>query len=176
MITTFCCRFGACPWKSRSARRVFQLVYLGQRGEANFRHLQIGLAAGCWIWDYLRRSYQAGLFLPLSGGIDSCATAVIVFSMTRLVYAAMVNDNKQVIEDARRICGEPKDSKWMPSKPEELCNKIFHTWFAMGPVSPRAYQLTESHFLATWELKTVAEKRELGPNSLRIVFNRTFGN
>lgn len=113
---------------------VLQFVRLSQRENANFETLQIGLAAGCWVWDYLRRSYQAGLFLPLSGGIDSCATAVIVFSMTRLVYAAMVDSNKQVIEDARRICGEPKDSKWMPSKPEELCNRIFHTWFAMATV------------------------------------------
>ena len=51
--------------------------------------------------------------------------------MTRLVHAAMIDGNKQVIEDARRICGKSKDSKWMPSKPEDLCQILFHTWFAI---------------------------------------------
>lgn len=43
------------------------------------------LGPACWLWDYLRRSRTQGYFLPLSGGIDSCATAVIVHSMCRLV-------------------------------------------------------------------------------------------
>jgi NAD+ synthase (glutamine-hydrolysing) len=42
----------------------------------------------CWLWDYLRRSRTQGYFLPLSGGIDSCATAVIVYSMCRLAVDA----------------------------------------------------------------------------------------
>jgi hypothetical protein len=42
----------------------------------------------CWLWDYLRRSRTQGYFLPLSGGIDSCATATIVHSMCRLVAQA----------------------------------------------------------------------------------------
>ena len=117
----------------------------GSTKNANVEIRQIGLATGCWVWDYLRRSHQAGLFLPLSGGIDSCATAVIVFSMTRLVYAAMVDDNKQVIEDARRICAEPKDSKWMPSKPEELCYRIFDNWFAIVTVFSLSLKADREH-------------------------------
>lgn len=46
---------------------------------------EISLGPACWLWDYLRRCKAAGFFLPLSGGIDSCATAVIVHSMCRLV-------------------------------------------------------------------------------------------
>ena len=46
------------------------------------------LGPACWMWDYLRRSRTQGFFLPLSGGIDSCATAVIVHSMCRLVTEA----------------------------------------------------------------------------------------
>ncbi|KAI4238242.1 MAG: hypothetical protein L6R40_005782 [Gallowayella cf. fulva] len=90
---------------------------------------EIGLAAGCWLWDYLRRSGQAGAFLPLSGGIDSAATAVIFFSTARLVYAAVQHDNKQVIKDMLRLCAEQPDSNWRPSAPQELCNKLFHTCF-----------------------------------------------
>ena len=31
---------------------------------------EISLGPGCWLWDYLRRSGQAGFFLPLSGGMS----------------------------------------------------------------------------------------------------------
>jgi hypothetical protein len=43
------------------------------------------LGPACWLWDYLRRSGMKGYFVPLSGGIDSCATATIVYSMCTLV-------------------------------------------------------------------------------------------
>ena len=46
---------------------------------------EIALGPACWLWDYLRRSKAGGFFLPLSGGIDSCATALIVYSMCRMV-------------------------------------------------------------------------------------------
>lgn len=49
---------------------------------------EIALGPACWLWDYLRRSRTQGYFIPLSGGIDSCATAVIVYSMCRLVSEA----------------------------------------------------------------------------------------
>ena len=50
--------------------------------------LSYRLGPACWLWDYLRRSRTQGFFIPLSGGIDSCATAVIVYSMCRLVAEA----------------------------------------------------------------------------------------
>lgn len=31
---------------------------------------EISLGPACWLWDYLRRSGQAGFFLPLSGGMS----------------------------------------------------------------------------------------------------------
>ena len=46
---------------------------------------EILLGPACWLWDYLRRSGQGGFFLPLSGGVDSSSTAVIVYSMCNLV-------------------------------------------------------------------------------------------
>ncbi len=78
--------------------------------------------------DYLRRSRQAGFFLPLSGGIDSCATAVIVHSMCRLVDQAIKKgDNPQVLADLLRIAGEEEDSKWRPRDAQEIAGRIFHT-------------------------------------------------
>lgn len=44
---------------------------------------EIALSTGCWLWDYLRRSGACGFLVPLSGGIDSCATACMVFGMCR---------------------------------------------------------------------------------------------
>ncbi|EIM86628.1 glutamine-dependent NAD synthetase with GAT domain-containing protein [Stereum hirsutum FP-91666 SS1] len=90
---------------------------------------EIALGPACWLWDYLRRSRTQGYFVPLSGGIDSCATAVIVYSMCRLVAEAARRADKQVIEDARRIVGEPADSGYIPSDPREFCGRIFHTCY-----------------------------------------------
>ncbi|KAK3312260.1 putative glutamine dependent NAD+ synthetase [Apodospora peruviana] len=84
---------------------------------------EIALCAGCYLWDYLRRSGTAGYLVPLSGGIDSCATAVIVYSMCRLVIDAMKGGNMKVIEDVARIAPGIK----VPETAEELCNRIFHT-------------------------------------------------
>lgn len=47
------------------------------------------LGPACWMWDYLRRSRTQGYFVPLSGGIDSCATATIVYSMCVQVSKAV---------------------------------------------------------------------------------------
>ncbi|RDW93104.1 glutamine-dependent NAD(+) synthetase [Aspergillus mulundensis] len=90
---------------------------------------EVALGPACWLWDYLRRSGAAGFFLPLSGGIDSCATAVIVHSMCREVIKAVQQGNQQVIKDVRRLCAEPADSMWIPTTSQEVCNRIFHTSF-----------------------------------------------
>ncbi|KAL0640035.1 glutamine-dependent NAD(+) synthetase [Maublancomyces gigas] len=91
---------------------------------------EIALGPACWLWDYLRRcGGVSGFFLPLSGGIDSCATATIVHSMCRLVVEACENGEEQVIKDVRRIAGEPEGSTWVPKTPQELAGHIFYTSF-----------------------------------------------
>lgn len=67
---------------------------------------------------------MAGYLVPLSGGIDSCATATIVYSMCRLVVQAVKAGNKEVIADVKRIAAF---SDKLPDTPEEFCNQIFHT-------------------------------------------------
>ncbi|KAH7105940.1 glutamine-dependent NAD(+) synthetase with GAT domain-containing protein [Auriculariales sp. MPI-PUGE-AT-0066] len=90
---------------------------------------EIALGPACWLWDYLRRSRTQGYFLPLSGGIDSCATAVIVHSMCRLVADAAANGNRHVIADARRMTGEAPDSAYLPTDPREFASRVFHTCY-----------------------------------------------
>ncbi|KAL1969766.1 hypothetical protein VTN77DRAFT_7275 [Rasamsonia byssochlamydoides] len=85
---------------------------------------EIALCTGAYLWDYLRRCGAAGYLVPLSGGIDSCATATMVFSMCRLVIEACQAGNEQVIADVKRIA---KYTDSIPKTPQELCNQIFHT-------------------------------------------------
>ncbi|XP_061819825.1 glutamine-dependent NAD(+) synthetase [Nerophis lumbriciformis] len=87
---------------------------------------EISLGPACWLWDYLRRSGQAGFLLPLSGGVDSSSTACIVYSMCVLVCKAIENSNQQVLEDVRRIVGE---ESYVPQQPRELCGRIFTTCY-----------------------------------------------
>ncbi|GJN90450.1 hypothetical protein Rhopal_003461-T1 [Rhodotorula paludigena] len=95
----------------------------------NLPEEEIAYGPACWLWDYLRRSSTSGYFVPLSGGIDSCATATIVYSMCRLVAKAAAEGNEQVIADARRIAGEPAESQYVPVDPREFCGRIFHTCY-----------------------------------------------
>lgn len=90
---------------------------------------EISFGPACWLWDYLRRSRQAGFFLPLSGGIDSCATAVIVYSMARQVVKAVKEGNGQVIQDVLRICAVDEEQWVLRANAKDVMNKIFHTCF-----------------------------------------------
>ena len=108
---------------------------------------EIALGPACWMWDYVRRCNGAGFFLPLSGGIDSCATATIVHSMCRLVVKAAVEGNEQVIKDARRIANV-QDDAWKPTDPVEFASKIFHTCYmgtenSSAETRARAKELSE---------------------------------
>jgi NAD+ synthase (glutamine-hydrolysing) len=86
---------------------------------------EIALGPACWMWDFLRRSKTSGYLVPLSGGIDSCATAVLVYSMCREVINAIKQNNVQVIQDVQRITKQGPG--WKPQSAEDLCNRIFHT-------------------------------------------------
>lgn len=87
---------------------------------------EISLGPACWLWDYLRRSGQAGFLLPLSGGVDSSSTACIVYSMCVMISQAIDNDNKQVLADVRRVVGDPS---YLPADPKELCGLLFTTCY-----------------------------------------------
>lgn len=87
---------------------------------------EIALGPACWLWDYLRRSKCGGYFLPLSGGIDSCATATIVHLMCRLVVEAIENGNKQVLEDIRSLTHDPE---FTPTTPQQIASRLFYSSF-----------------------------------------------
>nr|XP_045008151.1 glutamine-dependent NAD(+) synthetase isoform X1 [Jaculus jaculus] len=111
---------------------------------------EISLGPACWLWDFLRRSRQAGFFLPLSGGVDSAATACLVFSMCHLVCEAVRNgtlvvSDEQVLADVRALVDE---SSYTPQDPRELCGRLLTTCYMASENSSletgcRATELTQ---------------------------------
>ncbi|KAJ8031870.1 Glutamine-dependent NAD(+) synthetase [Holothuria leucospilota] len=87
---------------------------------------EIAMGPACWLWDYLRRSGQAGFFIALSGGIDSSSTACVVASMCRIVCKAVSDGNEQVLSDVRKVTHDPT---YTPQDPRELANKILVTCY-----------------------------------------------
>ncbi|GJQ83125.1 hypothetical protein Trydic_g15363 [Trypoxylus dichotomus] len=87
---------------------------------------EITQGPACWLWDYLRRSGQGGFFLPLSGGVDSSSSAIIVYSMCRMVVESVQKGDSRVLTDVRRILG---DGEYTPGNPNELCNRMLVTCY-----------------------------------------------
>ena len=77
-----------------------------------------------WLWDYLRRSGLSGFFLSLSGGIDSCSSALVAYSMCRQVYQAVKDEVPGVLADLRRIV---RESEYVPASAEDVCSHLLHT-------------------------------------------------
>lgn len=98
--------------------------------QTNSTEEELVLGPACWLWDMLRRSRAAGFLCPLSGGIDSCSTATLVYGMCRFVMAAIKDGNQEVIADVQRIVRYPETGQgWLPNEPKELCNYLLHTMF-----------------------------------------------
>ena len=90
---------------------------------------EIGLGPACWCWDYLRRSRQRGFLLPLSGGIDSSSTAVIIASMCELVYEAFQAGDTRVQRDLRRVVTGDPSSNYFPADPKDICGNLLTTLY-----------------------------------------------
>ena len=90
---------------------------------------EVGLGPACWCWDYLRRSRQKGFLLPLSGGLDSSSTAVIIANMCELVFDSFQAGNAQVQKDLRRIVSGDPCSEYKPTGPRAICEKLLTTLY-----------------------------------------------
>ncbi|CAH0560685.1 unnamed protein product [Brassicogethes aeneus] len=119
---------------------------------------EIALGPACWLWDYLRRSGQGGFFLPLSGGIDSSSTALIVYSMCRLIIELIQKGDSKVLSDLRKITG---DQEYTPKSASDLCNRILVTCY-MGTensskeTKQRASQLSAS--IGSYHMNIIVDK------------------
>uniref|UniRef100_A0A8C0R2K1 Glutamine-dependent NAD(+) synthetase n=1 Tax=Canis lupus dingo TaxID=286419 RepID=A0A8C0R2K1_CANLU len=79
----------------------------------------------CCSWGHRGRS-SAGFFLPLSGGVDSAATACLVYSMCRQVCEAVRNGNQEVLADVRAIVDQ---LSYTPQDPRDLCGRLLTTCY-----------------------------------------------
>uniref|UniRef100_F1RY91 Glutamine-dependent NAD(+) synthetase n=2 Tax=Sus scrofa TaxID=9823 RepID=F1RY91_PIG len=95
---------------------------------------EISLGPACWLWDFLRRSQQAGFFLSLSGGVDSAATACLVYSMCHQVCEAVKHGNQEVLADIRSIVHQ---TGYTPRDPRELCGRLLTTCYMASENSSR---------------------------------------
>ncbi|XP_036918496.1 glutamine-dependent NAD(+) synthetase isoform X3 [Sturnira hondurensis] len=95
---------------------------------------EISLGPACWLWDFLRRSQQGGFFLPLSGGVDSAATACLVYSMCHQVCEAVKNGNQEVLADVRAVVNQ---ASYTPEDPHELCGRVLTTCYMASENSSR---------------------------------------
>ncbi|KAL3313694.1 glutamine-dependent NAD(+) synthetase, partial [Cichlidogyrus casuarinus] len=87
---------------------------------------EIAQGPGLWLWDHLRRSNQSGFFLCLSGGIDSCSVALIIFNMCKQLLKS-VNEEKH--ENTKTSLQRILRSEKIPESPQELCQKLLVTCY-----------------------------------------------
>ena len=82
---------------------------------------EIGLGPALWLWDYLRKSGAGGFYIPLSGGLDSCSCALIVYTMCKKLSKNL----DHVKADLIRIIGNEEGLE----DPNEICKRILYTCY-----------------------------------------------
>lgn len=135
---------------------------------------EIAQGPACWLWDYLRRSGMQGYFLPISGGADSAAVAIIVASMCKMIVNAVKGNTPGVLADVRRIVG---DKSYSASDPKDLCGKILHTVYlavegqSSTDTRERASKLCEE--IGAWHTSV-----DISPaiSAVLLVFQKAFGS
>jgi NAD+ synthase (glutamine-hydrolysing) len=86
---------------------------------------ELTVAPAMWLFDYLRRSGASGLFLPLSGGLDSCSGALIVYRLAQILENAC----KQHIEPAIVFCSETLKLQTGEFDRKKICGKLLLTCY-----------------------------------------------
>ncbi|KAI4208170.1 MAG: hypothetical protein LQ348_000309 [Seirophora lacunosa] len=65
--------------------------------------------------------------IALATGLDSCSTALCVYSAARLISENIAAGNKQVLRDLQTVTGKPET--WQPKDANEVTGEILHTCF-----------------------------------------------
>ncbi|KAF7525337.1 hypothetical protein G7054_g11120 [Neopestalotiopsis clavispora] len=87
---------------------------------------ELYMAEAVYLWQYLTRTNAGGFFLALSGGLDSCTVATLVFGMAQLVLVSINAGERTVLDDLRCITGEPN---FTPKAPQEIVGRLLHTCY-----------------------------------------------
>jgi len=85
------------------------------------------LAMSSYLWDYLRKSGAAGMYLPLSGGADSGVTALVVYYMAERILAQIKEDkHSETLNDLRKII---RDDGFIPNNAQDIVNQLLFTCY-----------------------------------------------
>lgn len=95
---------------------------------------EIALAPACYLYDFLRRTKASGFFLPLSGGADSAAVAVIVYNMAGLIWSEWKEGNMEVRKALKEMV---KDEGFVPKSQKDIVGKILFTCYMGGENSSK---------------------------------------
>lgn len=98
---------------------------------------EIGLGPALWMWDFLRKSGAGGFFIPLSGGLDSCSCALIIYCMAQ--FLAENSSIPHVKADLIKVLQLKKSTDTDESEevlidkilkdPKEITNRILYTCY-----------------------------------------------
>jgi len=86
-----------------------------KRNLYEFEHVTYEPSA--FLWDTLRKSRARGFLLPLSGGLDSCSVAVIVYNMCYLLCNQInrSDQSEEILENLRHVL---RDKNYVPENPQ----------------------------------------------------------
>ncbi|KAF1743893.1 hypothetical protein MXB_2859 [Myxobolus squamalis] len=108
-------------------------------------------APSCYLWDYLRRSGACGFFVPLSGGSDSSAVALVVYYMAyklcESIKIADETEKKKLLETIQKIV---RDDSFVPQSPKDICQRILYTAYMESrnsSIATKARAEKLAHFL-----------------------------
>uniref|UniRef100_A0A2K5WZJ4 Glutamine-dependent NAD(+) synthetase n=1 Tax=Macaca fascicularis TaxID=9541 RepID=A0A2K5WZJ4_MACFA len=137
---------------------------------------EISLGPACWLWDFLRRSQQGGFLLPLSGGVDSAATACLVYSMCCQVCKSVRSGNQEVLADVRTIMNQ---ISYTPQDPRDLCGRILTTCYMASKNSSqetctRARELAQQIGRWSWPLGALGQSLQNVQARIRMVLAYLF--
>jgi NAD+ synthase (glutamine-hydrolysing) len=115
---------------SRPADEIYLSPNLEMSREIEIKVLEpmeeIYMSTAVFLWQHFVRTNSAGYFLALSGGLDSCTMALMVFGMARLVLQSVKSGDKKTLADLRRVTGE---ETFILTTPQEIVSRLFHTCY-----------------------------------------------
>jgi NAD+ synthase (glutamine-hydrolysing) len=97
-----------------------------KRKRATYEFEHASFEPSYFLWDVLRKSKARGYFLAMSGGLDSCAVALIVYNMCYLLYNQINHkpQSKELLGELQKIL---KDKEYEPESAKEMCGKLLYT-------------------------------------------------
>lgn len=91
-----------------------------------------------WLWDYLRRCIPGGIkgfIVPLSGGLDSCSVACIVYCLCKMLHHQIYNrKNIHIIKTLKPIFNSENNPK---ATANDICSNLLRCCYLQTKYSSK---------------------------------------